>query len=117
MFALAILTIPVAGQALGCTGQWYGLELIGLALAIFGVGVNLNYKLITYWGAATITAEVLYQIRSVLFALPEYLISAVLGVEIVAVAIVLLGRRKPPQEGSGPAAESHSSRYVPDKKK
>ena len=93
--ALAALTIPIAGQALSSNGQWYGLELIGVALALIALGFSLRYKLVTYWGAGTLVAEVLYQLRSVIFALPKYLISAVLGLALLAVAIILLQRRKP----------------------
>ncbi len=92
--ALAVLTLPLAGQALADDGQVYGLILIGVALALVFLGMSINYRLLTIWGAATLVAEVLYQLRDFFYALPKYVISATLGLALLAVAIVLLSRRK-----------------------
>jgi len=92
--ALAALTLPIAGQALSDTGQLYGLELIFIALGLAIGGSVASNKLTMWWGVATLVCEVLYQMRDFLFALPKYLISAFLGLALLAVAIVLLQRRR-----------------------
>ncbi|MBW4061095.1 hypothetical protein HJC99_00785 [Candidatus Saccharibacteria bacterium] len=92
--ALTLLTLPLAAQALGDNGQWYGLALVGEAIALILVGMAAKYRLITYWGAATLVAETLYQLRDVFFALPKYLISAALGAALIGAAVYLLQRRK-----------------------
>jgi hypothetical protein len=92
--ALAILTFPLAGQALASDGQLYGLLLIIEALALVITGMALSYRLVTIWGIATLVIEVLYQMRDILFALPKYFISAALGLGLLAAAIVMLQRRK-----------------------
>ncbi len=91
--ALAVLTFPIAGQALADDGQLYGLELIFIAIALVLVGAAIKYKLLAWWGAATLVAEVLYQLRDFFYALPKYFISAGLGLALLVVAIVLLQRR------------------------
>ncbi len=48
--SLAILTIPLASQALGENGQGYGLLLIFEAIALVFLGMGLKYRLITMWG-------------------------------------------------------------------
>jgi hypothetical protein len=92
--ALAVLTLPLAGQALGENGQIYGLLLILEALGLVFLGIGLSYRLITLWGVSTLVLEVLYQLRDFFNALPKYLISAFLGLVLLGVAIVLLQRRK-----------------------
>ena len=91
--ALGILTIPLALQALASDGQGYGLLLILEALARVFAGMGLRYKLVTIWGVTVLVLEVLYQMRDVFYALPKYLISAGLGIALLAVAIVMLQRR------------------------
>lgn len=91
--ALAILTIPLAGQALGENGQGYGLLLIFEAMALVFLGMGLSYRLVTMWGVVTLVLEVLYQLRDFFYALPKYLISAGLGLVLLAIAIVMLQRR------------------------
>jgi hypothetical protein len=95
--ALGIITLTIAGQALAPDGQLYGLELICIAVVLVFIGSALHYRLVKWWGAGTLILEVLYQIRDFLFALPKYLISAALGVALLAVAIVLLQRRREPK--------------------
>lgn len=92
--ALAILTIPLAGQALADDGQLYGLFLIIEAIMLVFLGIALSNKLIRSWGIATLVIEVLYQMKDVFLALPKYLISAGLGLALLVIAIVLLQRRK-----------------------
>ena len=92
--ALAILTIPLAGQALADDGQIYGLLLIIEAIALVFLGIALSNKLIRSWGIATLVLEVLYQMKDVFLAMPKYLISAGLGLALLVIAIVLLQRRK-----------------------
>ncbi len=92
--ALGVLTIPLAGQALASDGQVYGLLLILEAIALVFLGMALSYKLVTLWGVATLVLEVLYQLRDFFYALPKYVISAGLGLALLAVAIVMLQRRK-----------------------
>lgn len=92
--ALAVLTLPIAGQAMEEGGQLYGLELILIGLGLVVVGAATRYRLLAWWGAGTLVAEVLYQMRDFLYALPKYLISAGLGLALLAVAIVLLQRRR-----------------------
>jgi hypothetical protein len=59
--SLAFLTIPLAGQALTSGGQGYGLILIFEALGLIIIGNAINYRLVTLWGAFTLTAAGLYQ--------------------------------------------------------
>jgi len=92
--ALGILTIPLAGQALGENGQGYGLLLILEGLALVFLGMAASYRLITLWGTTTLVLEVLYQLRDFFYALPKYVISAGLGLALLVVAIVMLQRRK-----------------------
>ena len=92
--ALGILTLPLATQALAEGGQLYGLVLVAEAILLIFAGMVLSYRLVTIWGAVTLVAEVLYQMREFFYALPKYLISAGLGVALLAVAIVMLLRRK-----------------------
>ena len=92
--ALLFLTLPLASQALGDNGQIYGLVLIVVAIALVFIGMALSYRLITIWGAATLVAEVLYQLRDFFYALPKYFISAGLGLALLATAIIMLQRRK-----------------------
>jgi hypothetical protein len=92
--ALGLLTLPVAVQAVASDGQIYGLELIFLAIGLVFAGVALRYKLVSWWGAGTLIAEVLYQLRSFLLGVPKYFISALLGLALLAVAVILLSRRK-----------------------
>ncbi len=91
--ALASATLPVAIQALADDGQMYGLELIIIALILISGGLAWRYRLVAWWGAGTLIAEVLYQMQDVLFAIPKYLISALIGLGLLAVAIYLLSRR------------------------
>ncbi len=92
--SLAILTIPLAVQALSDSGQLYALALIGESLALIFIGMALQYRLITLWGAVALVLEVLYQLRGIFDALPKYVISAGLGLALLVVAIVLLQRRQ-----------------------
>ncbi len=94
ILALAVLTFPIANQALDAGGQYYGLELILVGIMVALIGSTIKYRLMLWWGVATLVAEVLYQMRSVLFALPKYVISAVLGIALLAVAIVMLQRKR-----------------------
>jgi hypothetical protein len=95
VLSLLALTLPIASQALSETnGPLYGLELILIAIALVAVGFGLHNRLISWWGAGTLVVETLYQMREVLFALPKYLISAGLGLGLLAAAIILLQRRK-----------------------
>jgi hypothetical protein len=94
ILALATLTLPIAGQALSSTGQLYGLELILVGLGISIAGSSTRYRLLLWWGVATLVAEVLYQLRDYLDALPKYVISAALGLALLAAAIVLLQRKR-----------------------
>jgi hypothetical protein len=91
--ALGILTVPLAAQALGENGQGYGLLLIFEAIALVFIGMGLSFRLVTMWGVVTLVLEVLYQLRDFFYALPKYLISAGLGLALLAVAIVMLQRR------------------------
>jgi hypothetical protein len=59
--SLAFLTIPLAGQALTSGSQGYGLILIFEALGLITIGNAINYRLVTLWGAFTLTAAGLYQ--------------------------------------------------------
>ncbi len=91
--ALSILTIPLMQQSLAPLGQYYGLLLTFESLGIILVGMALKYKLVLYWGIATLVAEVLYQLKDVLFALPKYVISAALGLALLGAAIYFLSSR------------------------
>ena len=92
--ALFFLTLPLATQALGDNGQVYGLILILVGIALVFIGMAMSYRLITIWGASTLVAEVLYQLRDFFYALPKYFISAGLGIALLATAIIMLQRRK-----------------------
>jgi hypothetical protein len=94
VLALAVLTLPLAAQALSSDGQLYGLALICESLVLVVLGMAFRYKLVTLWGVATLVTEVLYQMRSIIYALPKYLISAALGLGLLATAIIMLQRRK-----------------------
>jgi hypothetical protein len=92
--ALAVLTLPIAAQALALDGQLYGLELIAVSLGLVWLGATIRYRLISLWGAGALVAEVLYQMRDIIFAIPKYLISALIGVALLALAVNLLRRKK-----------------------
>lgn len=97
--ALAVLTIPVAIEALGSGGDVYGLGLVLAGLVISIVGSVQLSSLVTWWGAGTVLIEGAY-------ILPKYLapntelpfIAGGIGLVIFAIAVMVHMNHEEPDE-------------------
>ncbi len=93
MAALGAVTIPIGMESLESDGQFHGLILTLESVTLVLIGIALQYRLVWMWAAITLVIEVLYQTRDILYALPKYVITAILGLALLGGAIWMLVRR------------------------
>jgi hypothetical protein len=95
LVTLVVFTVPVGLQTLdgGTEAAWRGALLSFQALLLVGIGLLMNRTLVWRWGAVVLILEVLYQLRSVLYALPKQLLTLGVGVALLLGAIYLLSRQ------------------------
>ncbi len=87
--ALCVLSGPLLIQALGASGESYGLLLIGEHVVLLILGVAIARRFVMWWGLAVATVAVLYQLRDLPFAGLGFL-----SVVVIGVALYILGRQK-----------------------
>jgi hypothetical protein len=99
--ALCTLSIPLALQALGDQGQYYGwlliMEHVGLAL----IGTLINRPFIIKWGLTVSILAVLYQLRELTFV-----VLGLVGLGVIGLAVYLLNKydsQKTPPTHTGSA--------------
>ena len=88
LVALAILTIPLAFQALGGDNPAYSWLLIAESITLVFVGMGVRLRQVTYWGLATAVIAILYQMRDLFF-----IALGIIGLSIIGIAIYFLLHR------------------------
>jgi hypothetical protein len=85
LLALTVLTLPLALQALGNEGEFYGWLLIVEHIILMLIGIALARPLVMRWGLWVAVAAVLYQLRSL-----TYLALGFLAAVLIVIAIRVL---------------------------
>jgi hypothetical protein len=90
---VAILLLPPAEQSFAPDGGWYGLEVIGLGLALLVAGMVLGARWLVAGGVAALTAVAVRWLFTS-GAVPYWLTLGLVGMALLAVGLLLLLNRE-----------------------
>ncbi|MEM6997845.1 MAG: hypothetical protein AAF413_02950 [Patescibacteria group bacterium] len=89
--ALFALTVPLSISVMfGRADQIDGLYLLLINLVIFFTGLAIRYRNVAIWGLVMLLANVVWQTRDYISAIPKQLIGFGLGLGLVGLAIYLI---------------------------
>jgi hypothetical protein len=94
LIGAAFLVFPPAEQSFAPGGGYYGLELIGIAIVMIGVGVVLHGRWLVAAGIATLTATSMRMVTGGLFSTPYWLLLGIGGTALIGFGVLVLLERE-----------------------
>jgi hypothetical protein len=98
VLALGFLTLPTFSSSVNDAAGGYSILLIAESILLIAAGMLMSYRLVTYWGVASLVIVVLYQLRDVLLNVPTWAIYGLVGLGMLAGAIYLLSKQSGDQD-------------------
>jgi hypothetical protein len=88
------LVLPPAEQSFESGGGVYGLELIGIGIALLVIGLVFHARWLVPAAILTLTATSIRMVTGGLFSTPYWLLLGIAGTALLAVGIVILLERE-----------------------
>lgn len=89
-----VLVLPPAEQSFAPGGGYYGLELIGISVAMIIVGLLLHGRWLVAAGIATLTATAMRMVTGGLFSTPYWLLLGIGGTALIGFGVLVLLERE-----------------------